>query len=1704
MKNTDQLNNTIVPAPYRRNCRHFLINRREVNKFFILFTCLSLLLFSHSLVFGDWEKLAKFEGNITAVHVSDDFYYATTAGSGVYRSDDGVNWTAINSGLQELHIFDITSNPEDPAEMFCISDFFIYRSTNYGASWSLYYTQIVDSPSIDYYPQLTCIDMMHCSSLSTAQDVLYVGTKGDHLWRYPVISAQWRQDTVIHPTILAIDHFDNHVYAGIEYETGYISGLWDGDCKNENLSFESSFPQTSCHSLAIHAHPASSSQPLVLAGTEGQGILDNSASVGSFDNLCSISGTSIPDSGTFHALDYYYDLSSNFYGFAGTGTRLWCLLDDPVSCVSTDPGYTETAYYGNFSAIELKHESAGVVGTTGKGLFYGVAESCLLVENSYGQIEHKQINRIVQSSAFGTDQTMFVASRSEGIYKSMDSGTSFTRFFCDPGGYGPVDILSLGIYPLYSEWYPVLGYGTFYDRKTLLAGSNGQGIFKTQNGGVTWESSNGGTLPERSVITDVSFSPAAETDNTAFAAAYGSGIYKSTDVGETWSLLPCTASITNIHDIEISPEFSSDDQVWAATEFGIIRYDLGKCEGVWTNNEANRIKVRIDDPREYRCWSTPDNGIWRRAHNGSQSYQWQMADSSIGTTAKIIDIDVSPEIYYDSSYYVIIMAIAYDSSSGHLKVYQAKDYFEYPSAPATYWTEVIDSAHPPTSNWSFETVAFDKDFDPNGVLRFFLGHSSEGLFSANYDPAGEIPVGYWSPASGYYALPQNVTDTEVDPNDSDIVLYATRDMGMFISYDGGETACPWGRNLYYRHATNDYWYSTYYVSSIAITDNDSSFVFFDDDFSSGLDSNFWTAEIMNPGLCSTPQCSWLHTDDSAYSGCYEEYAFPFIVNEHVAANSECAGPSPMNTRLYATVNMYGAQSASLLYGHNFDRNNFEQGQIQVRSENTGNSWNTIYTFNYSEADNRSHNISSYVADLPSENHDASIGFSYRYANYDNWWQVDNVAITGSKGRNVVIGTKKTPGFSIDGHGLFYIHYNTRAEARDGSWNWAESTDSNGIQYSEVSQVIYYSPDEDMWASIDVGYYPSYRSEDLGQTWIPVSSGITDALFEDIDYGAAFKKGRGIVQAAWCCSKGSLSSTLQRATDPPGAYYFNGIEWSVQNGAGSYALPETVAYEAIIEDSDEIVLIGGRSVGQDDYNGIWRYDTSQSPIAWYQVNAGLESNDLGKKVSCFLEVEGGKLLVGISDNDYGGVYMSDSGGFAWQRVDNFAPGHRGVNRLFLNERVVAKATEYEYYASMVDDGSRREVSASGIEPAVDPVPEFLINNELKTLADKRYPADNTKWVTVYAYDTVSFHNKTAGAGDVTSWSWDFGDSGASTSQNPDHQFVVPGNYTITLTVLPGSGTISHKLRVLAAPTASFPFTEDFEPSKLSSFWRSYTTENGRVRFDDPSYPFEGTSSLLLDSSVSGGPNSIAAAILPVDLSGATDVQLDFWWREFSDESDMEDGVFISDDYGTTWSRIFSFNGGPEYYIHTYLDLEELTAAAGRSFNDHFQIKFQYYDNWPITSAGYAIDLIRLLQPPPPIPATAPEKSQGPVKAWKGHPDGRTINISYDASDCTPSTVNIIYGSLNTVSTYTTGNCSGGDNPSGCCDIRPINPTSGEPVNWTVGTETNNIWFILVTEESDGLSEVESSWGEDSDGKERNGDTVSGRCGCTRKEPTGDCY
>ncbi len=160
-------------------------------------------------------------------------------------------------------------------------------------------------------------------------------------------------------------------------------------------------------------------------------------------------------------------------------------------------------------------------------------------------------------------------------------------------------------------------------------------------------------------------------------------------------------------------------------------------------------------------------------------------------------------------------------------------------------------------------------------------------------------------------------------------------------------------------------------------------------------------------------------------------------------------------------------------------------------------------------------------------------------------------------------------------------------------------------------------------------------------------------------------------------------------------------------------------------------------------------------------------------------------------------------------------------------------------------------------------------------------------------------------------------------------------------------------------ATVPYATGFESGALDSFWSTASTAEGRILVTTANGPSAGSWHLTMDDSVDAGALSQNEAWLRLDLTGETDVELTFDWKEFGDETHAQDGVYLSDTDGGSFVKVLDLNGGSttnDVWQTITLDLDAAAAGAGLSLNDEFVVKFQQYDNYGIATDGFAFDEI----------------------------------------------------------------------------------------------------------------------------------------------------
>ena len=162
-----------------------------------------------------------------------------------------------------------------------------------------------------------------------------------------------------------------------------------------------------------------------------------------------------------------------------------------------------------------------------------------------------------------------------------------------------------------------------------------------------------------------------------------------------------------------------------------------------------------------------------------------------------------------------------------------------------------------------------------------------------------------------------------------------------------------------------------------------------------------------------------------------------------------------------------------------------------------------------------------------------------------------------------------------------------------------------------------------------------------------------------------------------------------------------------------------------------------------------------------------------------------------------------------------------------------------------------------------------------------------------------------------------------------------------------------------PVAELPYYTGFEDG-LDSYWFLQSSHpNGRIRIDTLCDARSGIASLHMDVFPSGVYVQ-NEAWLRVNLRDQENVMLKFWWREYGDETHVEDGVFFSDDGGENFVKVVELQGSFEGWTQYLLSVDKMAALYGLNLTETFVIKFQQYDNWrmfchnPHAGDGFAFD------------------------------------------------------------------------------------------------------------------------------------------------------
>ena len=463
--------------------------------------------------------------------------------SEVFRSDDsGVTWNKKNSGLPGGRVIRlIVLGPRfesDGLAFLGTRERGIYRTKNKGDKWS---SRGLSGKG--------AVEAVAFSPTYGADNLIFAGTTGGGFFRTTNRGSSWKE---------ANEGLDRHSITSISGSNDFRSdrtlfagGGQGGIFRSTNggdkwVEIGSGLITARVATLGFSNNYGSDG--ILLVGTQS-GVLKSENRGETWSNI----SWNLPslEIQTMAVSPSYTDDRTIFVGLEGNGVHR-TFKEGGETWIKEDSGLEDSRLSANPLTVATSpafHNTRGDL-TVFVGGASGVARSVLAGTqwvHVFGVAAPADVTSVVLSPSYGSDGTVFAASRGSGIFKSATRGQSWDLAH---NGLGNLVVRQLAISPSYSS-----------DR-TLLAATDG-GVFVTRDGGQNW---NATSITQ--AASTVAFAPDFASSRLAFSSLAGMGgaVLQSDDGGFNWH--PITTGLPNaeILALGVSPDFANDKNIFIGTD----------------------------------------------------------------------------------------------------------------------------------------------------------------------------------------------------------------------------------------------------------------------------------------------------------------------------------------------------------------------------------------------------------------------------------------------------------------------------------------------------------------------------------------------------------------------------------------------------------------------------------------------------------------------------------------------------------------------------------------------------------------------------------------------------------------------------------------------------------------------------------------------------------------------------------------------------------------------------------------------------------------------------------------------------------------------------------------------------------------------------------------------------------------------------------
>ena len=196
------------------------------------------------------------------------------------------------------------------------------------------------------------------------------------------------------------------------------------------------------------------------------------------------------------------------------------------------------------------------------------------------------------STEYETDRTVYADSLGRGVYKSEDAGGSWREI-----NNGLPAVSSQGeSEDTISSWrsITIIVSPSYANDKTIFAGSP-QGLYRSRNKGEIWAQIGQNSMVQDGHIIGLGFSPSFGADRTLIVSVAGKGLFKSNDGGTTFEeIAPQLVRDNHIFNfVAFSPKYERNRTIYGASEEHVFR--SGDQGDTW---EILKRPVRYENHRD--------------------------------------------------------------------------------------------------------------------------------------------------------------------------------------------------------------------------------------------------------------------------------------------------------------------------------------------------------------------------------------------------------------------------------------------------------------------------------------------------------------------------------------------------------------------------------------------------------------------------------------------------------------------------------------------------------------------------------------------------------------------------------------------------------------------------------------------------------------------------------------------------------------------------------------------------------------------------------------------------------------------------------------------------------------------------------------------------------------------------------------------------